>query len=145
MSKAPNTPPEQLLNVKPLQIIDHPRPTGRPKKVVVRPLNLPMTDDERARYTAFQDYIIEENPDLTASDKMLLELAAIELIKYLRLVQWELENNTSVTMSRQHPGVQMRALLDQMSVTRKSRQQSGRKGEDPEAEKDRALLRALSS
>lgn len=92
------------------------------------------------------DYFISshrlEYPDLTDTDNILLMLAGLEFVKYLRVAQDEMKTGTVISMARQHPGVQMRALLDQLSVTRKARN-AGKK-DDPLAAMREDLLKLSS-
>jgi hypothetical protein len=57
--------------------------------------------------------------------------------------QNELSTGELITMARQHSGVQMRALLDMLSVTRKART-AGKKEEDPQLVEARKALLGLS-
>lgn len=102
-----------------------------------------MNELEQQWYKYFIDSYNAEYPDLTDSDQISLMLAAIEFIKYLRVAQDELSTGQVISMARQHPGTNMRALLDQLSVTRKQR---GTKPtpEDQEREELRQKLLGLS-
>lgn len=84
------------------------------------------------------DYFFEthllEYPDLTEGDKLLLLLADIEFIKYLRVAGAELESGEVISQARQHPGTQMNALLDRLAATRKQRQKQPREEDDPNAD-----------
>lgn len=96
---------------------------GRPATRVEMP-PLPMME-MGANEKALQVYFIEayrlDYPDMSQTDLILLHLASLEYIKYLRVVAEELETGKVISQARQHPGVNMRALLDQMAVTRKAR------------------------
>lgn len=110
---------------------------GRPAKLVMPPLpHMPMSPVEQDLYDFFIAAYHEDYPDLTATDHLLLQLAGYEYIKFLRLISEELESGKLVSMARQHPGVQFRALLDQMSVTRRSRIAHGKPDDDAEGAKE---------
>jgi hypothetical protein len=98
---------------------------------------------EQQMYDAFIAAQLEENPDLTQSDKMLLQLAGIEFLKYHRVAAQELESGQVISMARQHPYTQMRGLLDSLSVTRKQRKRAG-EGDDPSSQTRDELMRLLS-
>ena len=63
-----------------------------------------------------------------------------EYVAYLRLQASQIASGQLVTMSRQHPGVQLRAWLDTMSFSRR-KGVSGKQAEDGLA----SQLMALSS
>lgn len=108
---------------------------GRKKKPSMPTLpTLDMSDFEREWFTYFREVYQAEYPDLTDADKLLLFLAAIEFIKYLRVAGAELATGEVISQARQHPGTQMRALLDQLSVTRKARQRQPKEEDDPSAD-----------
>lgn len=94
---------------------------------------MPMTDTEQALFDYFMFAYKDQYPDMVPTDYLLLHLAGLEYIKYLRVVAEELETGKVISMARQHPGVNMRALLDQLSVTRKARTARGKTEEDPAA------------
>jgi hypothetical protein len=130
-SKQPPTHPAthyQTIEAKPLTQTtpNKPRPAGRPAKLEMPELPvMPMTAVEQNLFDFFMEAYKQEYPDLIATDLLLLHLAALEYVKYLRIIAEELESGHVLTMSRQHPGINMRALLDQLSVTRKARQARG--------------------
>jgi NAD(P)-dependent dehydrogenase (short-subunit alcohol dehydrogenase family) len=64
-------------------------------------------------------------------------------LKYLRVVQFEIEKNTTFPMSRQHPGVRMESLLEKMSVTRAKRQ--GTKKDSSEDKDAAAFLKVFQT
>jgi hypothetical protein len=66
--------------------------------------------------------------DSPVQDLFLLGAAAVEDIKSMRIWVWELENNQTITMARQHPGPRMETLLDRLSLTKKDRQKSSTAG-----------------
>jgi hypothetical protein len=126
----------QGLHVKPLTTTHTTkRSAGRPAKVPMPDLPaMPMTPVEQGLFDYFMFAYKDQYPDLTPTDLLLLHLAGLEYIKYLRVVAEELETGKVISMARQHPGVNMRALLDQLSVTRKARTTRGQKEEDPASE-----------
>ncbi len=95
---------------------------------------LDMTPIEQDLFDYFLWAYHTEYPDLKPTDNLILFLAAIEWIKYLRMAREELETGKLVTMSRQHPGTQLRALLDQLSVTRRARVTQTKPEEDESAQ-----------
>jgi hypothetical protein len=136
----------QTFKVKPLTKTEPPkeRGAGRPPKLVMPDMPLlPMTEPEQALFDYFLEAYKQQYPDLTPTDLLMLWLAGIEFIKYIRVVAEELETGKVISMARQHPGVQMRALLDQLSVTRKART-AGKQQEDPEAAELREFFMGMS-
>jgi hypothetical protein len=95
---------------------------------------LQMSEAEKPMYDYFIDAYLDENPDLTRSDKILLSLAGIEYIKYLRVAAKELETGEVISMARQHPYTNMCRLLEQLSVTRRARKKTGQTEDDPARE-----------
>jgi hypothetical protein len=121
------------------------RGAGRPPKLVMPDLpELQMTDVERPLFDYFIDSYNQEYPDLTATDHLTLFLAAIEFIKYLRVAARELETGEVITMSRQHPGVNFRALLDQLSVTRRARTARSRPDDDADSKELKDFFLGMS-
>lgn len=132
----PGEAPSLALTVRPLTAVEpaKPKTSGRPSKPVMPDLPaMPMTEVEQNLFDFFLAAYKDQYPDLTPTDQLTLHLAALEYIKYLRVVREELETHKVISMARQHPGVNMRALLDQLSVTRKARTARGQKPEDEEA------------
>lgn len=123
--KVPATQKPETLNVTPLRAIPAQPKAGRPKKLKMPPLPAEvfggMSDLEKQHFDFFVQAIREEHPDLNGSDLICLNMAALNYINSLRLQQEQLSSGQLVTMSRQHPEVQMRAWLDLMSVSRKQR------------------------
>lgn len=119
---------------------------GRKPKLVAPPLPaMPgMNEDEALLFDFFQEAIKAQYPDLTQFDLLILHLAAVEYIKYLRVAARELETKQVISMARQHPGVNMRALLDQLSVTRKARTGNTKDTGDDLDKEARAALLGLS-
>jgi hypothetical protein len=153
MPRTPRNPQEptnetaQALRVKPLTETEAPkeRSAGRPAKLVMPELpKMAMTEPEQALFDYFLAAFQQQYPDLTPTDLLLLHLAALEYVKYLRVVAEELETGKVISMARQHPGTNMRALLDQLSVTRKART-AGKKEEDPEAAELREFFMGMSA
>ena len=114
----------------------------RPKKRPPMPF-MPMEEAEKIFFDGFIDEYLTEYPDMTPTDYRLLFLAAIEYIKYLRIAARELESHQVISMARQHPAVNMRALLDQLNATRKLRSR-GKTPESDEATEFRDYLLKLS-
>ena len=105
---------------------------------------MPMTDVEQDLFDYFMASYKEQYPDMVPTDHLLLHLAALEYIKYLRVVAEELKTGRVISMARQHPGVNMRALLDQLSVTRKARTMRNKPDEDPDSKDLRDFFMSLS-
>ena len=57
----------------------------------------------------------------------------------------ELTTGETITMARQHPGVQMRAYMDMLSVTRKVRIAESKKSDEPKGSARLTDLLSLSS
>ena len=118
---------------------------GRPAKIEMPALPvMDMSDGEAALQTYFIESFRLEYPDLTNTDMILLHLASLEYIKYLRVVAEELSTGKVISQARQHPGVNMRALLDQMAVTRKARSGGTRSQEDKSIVEARQQLLDMS-
>jgi hypothetical protein len=138
--KSPASKPETL-KVIPLSrpSAEEPR-TGRPRKLKMPDLPQEiydgMSDIEREHFDFFLNAIRQEYPDLTHTDNIFLVMAGLDYINSLRLQVQQLKSGDLVTMSRQHPGVQLRAWLDMLSVTRKARQ-----GTRTDTEKEEKLSR----
>lgn len=121
------------------------RKVGRPAKLVMPDLPLmPMTSVEQSLFDYFMAAYQEQYPDLIPTDLLILHLAGLEYIKYLRVISEELETGKVLSMARQHPGVNMRALLDQLSVTRKARTSKVKPDEDESAKELRDYFMNLS-
>jgi hypothetical protein len=148
-SRKTNDPNEtsQAVLVRPLTETEpvKSRGAGRPARLTMPDLpKMPMTEPEQALFDYFMDAYKQQYPDMVPTDLLILHLAALEYIKYLRVVAEELETGKVISMARQHPGVNMRALLDQLSVTRKARTQ-GKKEEDPDARELREFFMGMSN
>lgn len=130
MEKPSRLPAQQTFDTKPLNASPRDRKVGRPPKLEMPDLpDMPMTPSEKAMFDFWIAAFREQYPDLVPTDHLLLYLAGLEFIKYLRVIAEELETGKVISMARQHPGVNMRALLDQLSVTRKART-TGQKQDD---------------
>lgn len=116
--------------------------TGRRPKLKFPPLPQEimdaMTDLERAHFEYFIEAIQQDNK-LRPSDYIGLYAAGLEYVAYLRLQASQMATGELVTMSRQHPGVQLRAWLDTMSFSRRK--------SDPKAQENKmeSALMGLSS
>lgn len=121
MPKAPTASPD-IFSLAPVEAAA-PR-IGRPRTKLI-PLSLDgMTAAESQRYDLFINYMHKEYGDLTPFDMLLVEVAAVEYIKYLRWLANEIKTGEAASMARQHPGVQMRENLKLLSVWRKDRANS---------------------
>lgn len=141
-------PSNQALTAKPLTQVQPVklRPVGRPAKLEMPALpEMPMTDVERDLYEYFMESYKQQYPDMVPTDLLLLHLAAVEYVKYLRILAEELETGKVISMARQHPGVNMRSLLDMLSVTRKARTIRQKPEEDPEAKELKDFLMGMSN
>jgi hypothetical protein len=136
-----------VLNVIPLVAIPAQVGAGRPKKLKMPPLPQEIFDGmselEQQHFHFFVQAIREEHSDLTPSDLIALNMAALNYINSLRLQQAQLTSGELVTMSRQHPEVQLRAWLDLMSVSRKQRGPQKSAEEQQKAEFQASLLKAF--
>jgi len=103
---------------------------------------LPLNNEERILFDGFMNDFLEAYPDLNSSDYRLLWLAGVKYLQFLRLLKVELESGHLLSISRQHPAIEMRSLLDQLSVTRRARSRT-QKEEDPDAEELRSVLLSL--
>jgi hypothetical protein len=121
MPKSPTSLPD-VLTLAPVEAAK-PR-VGRPRTKLT-PLSLDgMTEPERQRYELFINYMHSEYDDLTPFDQLIVEVAAVEYVKYLRWLANEIKTGEAASMARQHPGVQMRENLKLLSVWRKDRANS---------------------
>ena len=102
-----------------------------------------MSSLEREHFTYFVEACRQEYPDLTPFDLVSLNMAAMSYIDSLRLAATQMKSRELVTMSRQHPAVQCRAWMDQLSVTRKARKTTN--PEDEDKKNTRSMLMGLSS
>lgn len=138
-SRPPNV--TKVIRLQQPSDLDQPK-RGRPKKLKFPALPQEILDGmtplEKEHFAFFIDSHLQQYPDLIATDYIGLYAAAMEYIAYLRLQAQQLATGELITQSRQHPGVQLRAWLDSLSVTRKQR--GPKKEEDPETA---ALLKAF--
>lgn len=133
------------VQASPINTLEQPRSVktgGRPKKLAQMPVMPGLTDAEEILFNDFIAEYLELFPDLLATDYRILFLAATAYIKFLRVTANELASGTVLAMSRQHPGVEMRALLDQLSVTRRARSRT--KADEPESAEIRDFFMKLS-
>lgn len=123
------------------EVVD--KPNGRPRvpRKPAMPL-LELTDNERA-WVDYQMYIYNIEYALSESDQIMLHLVAIEYIKYLRTIAWELATDQQITMAKQHPGTRYDALIDRLGLTRRHRM-SKQIPEDADKLAMQAALRELS-
>jgi len=136
--------PTDMLQVRPVVTSVTKPSTGRPRKAVLPdvPQFDGMSDNERAWFDWFRQSMNETHADLTDIDRMLVMFAGLELINYMRVMQSQLETGQVISMARQHPGVQFRALLDLLSVTRKQRGKESKV--DPQIQKALDAFLSLS-
>lgn len=135
------------IDAKPIDTLESPRAVatgGRPRKLKPMPKLDGLTDAEQILYDDFIQEYLTEYPDITATDYRVLFLIGVEYIKYLRIVGEELRSGKVLSMARQHPGVNMRALLDLLSITRKDRMKGKPQGDNEEADKLREILYQVS-
>jgi hypothetical protein len=138
----PRTGANPNVEAPPLKDLEQPRKVktgGRPKKLARMPKMDGLTEAEQYLFDGFIQNLLDEYPDMSASDYRIVFLAAIEYIEYLRVAAEGLRSHRVLAMSRQHPGVNMRALLDQLSATRKQRVR-GKSQEPEEAQEIREML-----
>lgn len=118
--------------MKPLELAEK-RP-GRPRKKQQPPLpDFGMDEFEQAWFTYLYDSFLDENPDLTNTDRAILVLVCLEFIKYNRLAKEEITSKTLVSQARQHPVTAFARLMDMLSVTRKQRQKTASPQDDENA------------
>lgn len=123
-SRTPRAGAKPAVDAEPITQLEIPRTVatgGRPKKLRPMPVMEGMSDVEQVLFDDFIREYLDEYPDITPTDYRMLFLVAVEYIKYLRIVSKELATGTVLSMARQHPGTNMRALQDQLSFTRKAR------------------------
>lgn len=117
---------------------------GRPKKLRPMPMLDGLSDAEKILFNDFIEENLAEYPDISATDYRMLFLIGAEYIKYVRVVEEELRSGKVLSMARQHPGTNMRALQDQLSITRKARMHGKPQDGGEEAEKLREILYQVS-
>lgn len=120
------------------------RPPRRKMPAMPEEILSGMSPLERQHYDYFLYAIRHDYPNLTPSDEISLQMAAIEYVNLMRVQAKQLQTGETITQARQHPGVQLRAWLDSMHATRKARV-SGKKQDSPEEADLRAALSALSA
>lgn len=144
--KPPRNPTDRpkALEVNPVKLAPAVKKVGRPRaRIEPRLPQFDLEPDENVLYDTFMASFINDNPDIKdyPSDMLLLPLAAVEYIKYLRVIGQELSSREAITMARQHPATQFFRILDMMHVTRKARSKTVKPKEDDETEN---FLKALS-
>lgn len=135
------------VDAKPITQLEQPRSVatgGRPKKLKPMPILEGLSDAEKVLFDNFIQAYLDEYPDITPTDYGMLWLVAVEYIKYLRILSVELSTGQVMSMARQHPGTNMRALQDQLSFTRKARMHGKPQDGGEEAEKLREILYSVS-
>lgn len=135
--RTPTDKPD-VLHAPPIQMLP-PRTSGRPRKPGRPDFNFEEAEQERFDYFLYT--FGKENPDLTPSDWLILELAGVEYIKLLRMYAKEIDDNQLITMARQNPATNFVRYMDMLSVTRKARQAKP----SPADDKSDELIRMLSS
>ena len=138
----------QTIHAAPLTVVQKPkaRTVGRPEKLVMPPLpNLPMTPVEQELFDFFMEAYKQQYPDMVPTDHLLLHLAGAEYIKYMRILAEEMKTGKILSMARQHPAVQMRGLLDMLSVTRKARTMRNKPDDSPEEAELKDFFMSLSN
>src|SRR6266704_2972289 len=131
------------LDTEPITKLDQSPPSkvGRPRLHPPMPL-LDLNPEERILFDGYMADWLDAYPDLTSSDYRLLWLSGIKYLQFLRLLKKEVETGNLLSMARTHPAVEMRALLDQVSVTRRARTKE-QITNDPNADELRAALLSL--
>lgn len=122
---------------------------GRKRKPKMPPLPQGLLDGmaelEREHFWYFIESYQSDYPQMKPTDIICLYQAALEYINTLRVQAKQLASGEVISMARQHPGVQMRAWLDMMDVTRKARTRSGKSQDDSdEVKQAKEALKALS-
>jgi hypothetical protein len=103
-----------------------------------------MSELEKEHFYFFLDAYQQDYPSMKPTDIICLHQAALEYINTLRVQAKQLASGEVISMARQHPGVQMRAWLDMMDVTRKARTKGKTSDESDEAKQVKEALKALS-
>jgi hypothetical protein len=148
------TPAEQKPQMYTVVQLDQPAPsritTGRRPRPKMPPLPQGLLDGmtalEQEHFWYFIDAYQADYPAMKPTDVICLYQAALEYINTLRVQAKQLKSGEVISMARQHPGVQMRAWLDMMDVTRKARTRAGKSQDDSEEAKQvKDALKALST
>jgi hypothetical protein len=132
--------PSQLEEAKP----------GRKRRLKMPPIPQEVFDGmtalELEHYHFFVEAYQQDYPGMKPTDLICLHQAALEYINTLRVQAKQLKTGEVISMARQHPGVQLRAWLDAMSVTRKARTSAKKDTEESDQAKElKAALKALSA
>ncbi len=149
-ARTPADQSPQLYSVAMLDEAAEPRPiAGRKRKPKMPALPQALLDGmstlEQEHFYFFIEAYQADYPGMKPTDMICLHQAALEYINTLRVQARQLATGEVISMARQHPGVQMRAWLDMMDVTRKARTKSGKTQEDSEEAKQvKEALKALS-
>lgn len=147
------TPAEQKPQLYVVTQLDQPAPsritTGRKPKLKMPPLPQGlldgMTELEQQHFWYMIDAYQQDYPSMKPTDIICLYQAALEYVNTLRVQAKQLKSGEVISMARQHPGVQMRAWLDMMDVTRKARTRTGKSNEDSDEVKQiRDAFKALA-
>jgi len=136
-----------VVDATPITTLEVPRTVatgGRPRRLKPMPRLDGLTDAEQVLYDDFIQEYLTEYPDISATDYRMLFLIGVEYIKYLRIVGEELRSGKVLSMARQHPGTNMRALQEMLSITRKDRMKGKPQQENEETEKLREILYQVS-
>ena len=136
------------LVVKPITSVEQVKnkTAGRPARLEMPPLpKMQMTEVEQDLFNYFLESYKQEYPDLIPTDYIHLHLAAVLYIETLRVMAWELEEGRVISQARQHPLVQMRATLDQLSVTRRARVAHTKQDESDEEKELKDFFLSLST
>lgn len=111
-----------------------PRRIGRPRKLALPPMPQEvfagMSALEVEHFDFFVAAFMRDYPGMTPTDQLCLQQAALEYVNLLRVQAEQIRTGHVISMARQHPGVQLRAWLDMMSVTRKTRLKEGDKKDE---------------
>jgi hypothetical protein len=144
--KTPAEQKPQLYEVPRLEEAAEAR-TGRKRKAKMPPLPQALLDGmselEQEHFFFFLEAYKEDYPGMKPTDIICLHQAALEYINTLRVQAKQLATGEVISMARQHPGVQMRAWLDMMDVTRKARTKG--KAQDADSEEAKQVKEALKA
>lgn len=129
------------IDAEPITQLELPRTVatgGRPKKLKPMPVMEGLSQIEQVLFDDFIKEYLVEYPDITDTDYRMLYLVAVKYIQVLRVSAKELKTGKVLAMARQNPSVEMRALQDQLSITRKARVKSKpqQSSDDQEALRD---------
>lgn len=97
-----------------------------------------MSDLERQHFDFFVEAFMHELPDPSPIEIICVRMGALDYINSLRLQVEQLRSGQLVTMSRQHPAVQLRAWID---AALRRRKQGGK--ELTQEQEERASLKSV--